>query len=292
MTQQPKILIVEDDPDTAEMLRAYFEAQGYQILVAAWGNDAIDLCQQTVPDLIIQDIRLPDIDGYEVVRKLRKTARTSNVPIIFLTDRKAQSDKIAGLELGAVDYLTKPFDTQELRLRVRNALRRASYASLVNPVTGLPDKGVTDDRLAQLPAQDHWAAIYVAIVDLDTFSESYGFVASDDVLRAVGLILSNAMDEAGSTDDFVGHTDRASFLLVTHESKAADIRDRIAARLERAFNYFYPAKDLESGQVTAPMRAEVGAITAAFGPFRSGDEILDAAIGARKTVAASHPPKM
>jgi PleD family two-component response regulator len=286
------ILIVEDDADTAEMLRAYFEAQGYQIQVAAWGNDAIELCQQTVPDLIIQDIRLPDIDGYEVVRKLRKTARTCNVPIIFLTDRKAQSDKIAGLELGAVDYLTKPFDTQELRLRVRNALRRASYASLVNPVTGLPDREVTDERLTQLPAQDHWAAIFMAIVDLDTFSESYGFVASDDVLRAVGLILSNALDEAGSADDFVGHTDKASFLLVTQESKAADIRDRIAARLERAFNYFYPAKDLESGQVTALMRAEVGVITSALGPFRTGGEILAAAIAARKTVAASHPPKL
>ena len=88
MAKQTKILIVEDDPDTAEMLSAYFQAQGYEVLTVSWGNDALKLCQDTVPDLVIQDIRLPDIDGYEVVRELRKNLRTSKVPIIFLTEKK------------------------------------------------------------------------------------------------------------------------------------------------------------------------------------------------------------
>jgi PleD family two-component response regulator len=287
MAKQTKILIVEDDPDTAEMLGAYFQAQGYHVLTAAWGNDALKLCQDTVPDLVIQDIRLPDIDGYEVVRELRKNLRTSKVPIIFLTEKKARDDRITGLKLGAVDYITKPFDMQELRLRVRNALRRASYASLVSPVTGLPGKEVADDRLDEMLEGEGWAVLYVSIVDMDPFNDAYGFVAGDDVLRAVGLILSNVVDEVGTLEDFVGHIGQANFVLITRDSKSADIQSKLAARLSRAFNYFYPIKDLEAGQVAAPMRAEVGIVTAASGPFSGAVDIYKAAEMARKVVASS-----
>jgi PleD family two-component response regulator len=288
MAKRNKILIVEDDPDTAEMLGAYFEAQGYDVVTASWGKDAIQLCQDSVPDLIIQDIRLPDIDGYEVVRELRRGTRTSKVPIIFLTEKKERSDKIEGLKLGAVDYITKPFDMQELRLRVRNALRRAGYASLVSPVTGLPGKQVAEDRVRELLEEDGWAVLYVSIADMGPFNDTYGFVAGDDVLRAVGLILSNVVDEAGTVDDFVGHLDQADFLLVTRENKAHNIREKLAARLERAFNYFYPVKDLESGQVPAPMRAEVGEVTASSGVYKSPADIIHAATTGRQVIASSH----
>jgi PleD family two-component response regulator len=284
MTKQNKILIVEDDPDTAAMLRAYFEAQGYQVWTAGWGKDALELCQENVPDLVVQDIRLPDMDGYHVVQELRKNLRTSKVPIIFLTEKRGREDKIAGLKLGAVDYLTKPFDVQELRLRVRNALRRASYASLVNPVTGLPGKQVTEEWLQGLDNREHWAVVYVSITDIQAFNEAYGFVAGDDVLRAVGLIISHVVDEAGSLDDMVGHIDQARFLLITEEVRVPQIRDRLSARLERAFNYFYPIKDLEAGRVAAPMRAELGVATAAGGPFDRPEAILEQAIESRQII--------
>jgi PleD family two-component response regulator len=287
MAKQNTIMIVEDDLDTAEMLSAYFEAQGYNVVTAAWGNDAVKLCQEKLPDLVIQDIRLPDINGYDVVRELRKHLRTSSVPIIFLTERKARDDKLAGLKLGAVDYITKPFDMQELRLRVRNALRRANYASLVSPVTGLPGKEVADERLEGLVGQDKWAVLYVSIGDMAPFNEIYGFVAGDDVLRAVGLILSNVVDEAGTLEDFVGHVGQSEFLLITQQSRATDIRDKLTARLSRAFHYFYPVKDLESGQVAAPMTAQVGMVTASSGSYDSAASILNAAVVAQEVVASS-----
>jgi PleD family two-component response regulator len=291
-TKQYKILIVEDDPDTAEMLRAYFQAQGYTVLTTAWGNDAIRLCRDTVPDLIIQDIRLPDIDGYQVAHELRKSTRTSNVPIIFLTERQARDDMIAGLRLGAVAYLTKPFDMQELRLRVRNTLRRSSYTSLVSPVTGLPVWQVTEQWLRQLIGRQQWAAIYISVRDVDAFSESYGFVAGDDVLRAVGLIIGHVIDEIGSLDDQLGHIDEASFLLVTQDNRAEEMRNRLASRLERAFSYFYPVKDIDARQVVAPMRVEMGIVTLACGPFDSPQAILDAALQGCQTVAVSQVPRV
>lgn len=120
------LLIVEDDMDTAEMLEAFFQAEGYDTHAVAWGQDAVQMCHQDPPDAVILDIRLPDIDGFEVCRQLRNSFGTAHIPIVFLTEKDRLADKIAGLETGAIDYITKPFDMRELKLRVRNALRRPS----------------------------------------------------------------------------------------------------------------------------------------------------------------------
>jgi DNA-binding response OmpR family regulator len=288
MANQSKILIVEDNADTAEMLSAYFSAEGYDVQVAAWGREALKLCQVTVPDLIIQDIRLPDISGYDVVRELRERSRTSAVPVIFLTDRRGRHDRIAGLTLGAVDYIAKPCDMQELRLKVRNALRRASYASLVSPVTGLPGRKVAGDRLAGLLDLDGWAVLYVSILDIEPFNEAYGFVAGDDVLRAVGLILNNVIDEAGTTEDSVAHVDQTAFAVITQKSKVPLVRQQIIDRLARALDYFYPIKDREFGRIVTPMKAELGVAFAAPGKYASSEQVLDAARAARKVIATGH----
>jgi DNA-binding response OmpR family regulator len=282
------ILIVEDDMDTSDMLCAYFEGQGYEVTTAAWGNDALQLCQEIVPDLIIQDIRLPDINGYEVVKQLRHSGRTQQIPVIFLTEMRDRADRIAGLKLGAVDYITKPFDMQELRLRVRNALRRASYESLVSPVTGLPGERVVLEKLEQLLERDDWAFMQISIEGIEAFNEAYGFVAGDDVLRAVGLIISNVAEEAGTMDDFVGHMGVADFVLITMPAKVEELEEKIVTRLKRAIRYFYPIKDRERGFIylketsggdrrVALMSAVIGCATSDMLPFNTVSEICEAA---------------
>ncbi len=163
MADKQCILIVEDDIDLAEMLNAYFRVQGYEVLAAAWGEDAVRIAQQSAPDIALLDIRLPDIDGYEVCRRLRTHRRTESIPIIFLTERRDRIDKLQGLELGVVDYITKPFDIQELRLRVRNALRRAKLETLVNPVTGLSEGKLVDEQLQKLVGASHWAVTVMLV---------------------------------------------------------------------------------------------------------------------------------
>src|SRR5688572_12361384 len=103
-----RILVVEDDFDISNMLRIYFTGQGFEVTVAPRGGDALAITRQSLPHLIVLDIMLPDMDGYAVCKELRTTTRTSHIPIIFLTQRDERSDKIAGLELGADDYITKP----------------------------------------------------------------------------------------------------------------------------------------------------------------------------------------
>ncbi len=240
-----KILIVEDDLDVAEMLNAYFRVQGYEVFTVNWGEDGVRACQTDRPDLVILDIRLPDIDGYEVARRLRADRRTQDVPIIFLTEKRERADKLQGLELGADDYITKPFDVQELRLRVRNALKRMSQGSLTNPVSGLPEGAVVDERLNEAIKNDGWAVLLVSLENMDSFREAYGFVASDDVLRAVSLMILNTMRESSGPDDFLGHTGSSDFVLVVPPANLPALRERLQSRLEQSLDYFYPIKDRE-----------------------------------------------
>jgi DNA-binding response OmpR family regulator len=242
---KPKILIIEDDLDIADMLNAYFLVQGYEVFTVNWGEDGVRSCQTVHPDLVILDIRLPDIDGYEVARRLRGDRRTHEVPIIFLTEKRERTERLQGLEIGADDYITKPFDIQELRLRVRNALRRMTQGSLTNPVSSLPEGPLVDERLGEVLQKGGWAVLLVSLENIDAFRELYGFVASDDVLRAVSLMILNTMRELSNTDDFLGHMSATDFVLVVTPANLPILLERLRNRLEQSLDYFYPIKDRE-----------------------------------------------
>lgn len=242
---KPKILIVEDDLDVAETLNAYFRVQGYDMFTVNWGEDGVRAAQTVHPDVIILDIRLPDIDGYEVARRLRTDRRTADIPIIFLTEKRDRSDRLQGLELSADDYITKPFDVQELRLRVRNSLKRISQGSLTNPVTGLPEGPLMDEALTGVIGKGGVALLLVSIINMESFREAYGFVASDDVLRAISLMTINTMREVSRPEDFLGHLSYTDFILVLPPSNLAALSEKLRARLEQSVEYFYPIKDRE-----------------------------------------------
>jgi two-component system alkaline phosphatase synthesis response regulator PhoP len=117
-----RVLVVDDDPGIVKLVRAYLEQAGYSVLTAQEGKKALHIARHDKPDLVILDLMLPEMDGWDVCRALRKE---SDVPIIMLTARVEESDKLIGLELGADDYVTKPFSPRELVARVRSVLRRA-----------------------------------------------------------------------------------------------------------------------------------------------------------------------
>jgi DNA-binding response OmpR family regulator len=240
---KPKLLIIEDDLDLADMLTAYFLVEGYEVVTVNQGEEGIHAYKTAHPDLIILDIRLTDIDGVEVARRLRGSHKAADIPIIFMTDKRELIDDLRGLELGVDGFITKPFDVQDLRLRVRNVLRRASQDSLTNPVTGLPEGKLVDEQLGQCLQRPEWTALIISLENLDSFRDIYGFVATDDVMRAVSLMLQNAVRDTGSPGDFLGHIDSAVFVLVTVPEMASKLENRICGRLERSLEYFYPIKD-------------------------------------------------
>jgi len=286
-----RILIVEDDLDISNMLRIYFESQEYEVWVVARGQEALDTCHSKLPNIIVLDIMLPDIDGYEVCRRLRANLRTSHIPILFLTQRDERSDKIAGLELGADDYITKPFDIEELKWRVQNALRRAGYESLTSPTTALPSGKLIEDQLKQLMRRNGWTILYIGVSHFEPFNEVQGFVAGDDVLRFVAMLLTELVNDLGTPNDFIGHVGGDDFILITTAEKALLIRQHLTERFDQYVGTFYSFRDREKGVMSIQnpdgSQREVPLMSLAIGvvpesPFADIREITEVAAAARR----------
>jgi DNA-binding response OmpR family regulator len=253
-TASAHILIVEDDTGTAEMLSSYFKTHGYEASAVAWGGDALAFVESTIPDLILLDIRLPDIDGYEVCRRLRENRRTAQIPVIFLTERRERGDKLRGLELGAADYITKPFDIQVLRLKVRNVLRRSQSDRIFHPITGLPDAKLSGEQLQELVDGSDWAILSIRLHGLDEFADTYGSVARDDVVRAVALMLNPVVSKSQHPDAFAGHFDDDTLFVTIAPNEMKQAQDALEERLNQALEFFFPRAEWEAAQEDPTVR--------------------------------------
>lgn len=246
-----RLLIVEDDTDISNMLRIYFTGQNYEVDTALRGGDALEKTRQNLPHLIVLDIMLPDIDGFEVCRILRTNTRTSHVPIIFLTQKDERSDKLQGLELGADDYITKPFDIEELKLRVQRAIQRAEIQNLTDPRSGLPSGRLIEEQLRKIIRMDNWAFLDIRIRHYEPFKDVYGFVAGDDVLRFAAMLLGEVVDQMGTANDFIGHAGGDNFIIITNEQSAPAIIKRMRDRFDQEVLSHYGFMDREQGYIVA-----------------------------------------
>jgi PleD family two-component response regulator len=244
-----RLLIVEDDFDISNMLRIYFTGQAYEVDIAPRGSDALEKTRQQLPHLIVLDIMLPDIDGYEVCRRLRTQTRTRHIPVIFLTQKDERSDKLQGLELGADDYITKPFDIEELKLRVQNAIARAERESLTDPRSGLPSGRLIEEELRRIIRTEGWALMDIRVNHFGPFKDEYGFVAGDDVLRSTAMSINEVVDVNGTTDDFIGHAGEDNFIVITLEENAPKIRDEIKKHFAEDVKTHYNFMDADQGYI-------------------------------------------
>lgn len=284
-----RILIVEDDHDISNMLKIFFSAEGYSVEVAARGNDALELCRKKLPDLIVLDIMLPDMDGYAVCRALRTTTRTSHIPIIFLTQRDERSDRIAGLELGADDYITKPFDIEELKLRVRTAINTHKRLNMTDPITGLPSSRLIEEQLRSLMRQQGWTYVQVGVDHLGPFKDLYGFVAGDEALRYTALLLNEVDDDLGTLDDFIGHASSDTFVVITKSDDVTALVERLRQRFNEDILSHYNFMDREQGGITMPdgsvvpiMRLSLGIVSDQTQRFSDIREITETASELRR----------
>lgn len=288
-----RLLIVEDDVDIANMLEIYFGGLHYEVDIASRGSEALDKTRQRLPHLIVLDIMLPDIDGYEVCKKLRTQTRTSHIPVIFLTQKDERSDKLQGLELGADDYITKPFDIEELRLRVYNAIARSERESLTDPHTNLPSGQLIEDQLRQIIHKDGWAYIDIRLNHFDDFKEAYGFVASGNVLRFTAMLIGEIVDEFGTINDFVGHTGNDHFIIISTEECSWSLRDNLMERfsdeilthynyLDRQQGYVQFSGDGGSPEQSPVISISVGVVSPSEHEFTDIREITELASDARR----------
>jgi len=291
-------LVVEDDVDIGNMLKIYFSGMDFDVDVAVRGSEALEKTKQVLPHLIVLDIMLPDIDGYEVCRKLRTNMRTSHIPVIFLTQRDERSDKLQGLELGADDYITKPFDIEELKLRVQGAIRRSERESLTDPRSGRPAGRLIEEQLRRIIREKGWALLDTLVNSFEPFKDVYCFVAGDDVLRFTSLMIGEVVDELGTMSDFIGHAGGDNFIIITTEEKASGIKLRLQERFDKEVQTHYNFIDRQQGFMQAPasdgatakvpfMTMSIGVVSPSKQSFADIREITELAAEARRQDGAA-----
>lgn len=245
-----RLLVVEDDEDTANLLKIYFSNHDYDVHIAFNGASALAEVQRRIPDLVLLDILLSDpaMDGFGVFKALRASPRTSYVPIVFLTGKKSLAEQLAGLSLGAQDYIVKPFDLEELRLRLKNILIRSEREHLTDPRTNLPTGRLADEQAKSVSGQAGWQALTCQIQSFQPFVDLNGFAAGDDVVKFTAQLLQEAVAQAGTPQDFMVHPANDTFLILTAGDAPA-----LAARLAERFNaeilVHYTFMDREQGYI-------------------------------------------
>lgn len=251
------ILIVDDEPHIRRILDYLLRQQGYEVEAAASGPEALDWIQSspTVPDLILLDLMMPEMDGFEVCRQLRDNYRSRQIPIIIVTAKGEQVDRVRGLEGGANDYLTKPYDHTELVLRVRNTLEWSRSQRQANPLTGLPgNRAIEQEVQGRIDRREPYAFLYLDIDNFKAYNDYYGYSRGDSAIGVVAQLLRDCCREFGSPSDFVGHIGGDDFCVVARAEGAKEFGERIVERFSSEYEKLIDPEDLDRGYLEVRAR--------------------------------------
>lgn len=250
MSKQPRILIADDDPDIVQFVRVNLELEGFEVESASNGQEAFDRVVANPPDVCLLDVMMPVMDGMSTLKMLRRHPAAANTSIIMLTARALMDDRVQGLELGADDYITKPFDLTELTARIKAVLRRSQAMRDVSPLTGLPGNfriaTTIDDRIKS------GGPFAIAWVDLDNFkafNDHYGFMRGDQVIKFTAHVLLEAVAELGDPDAFVGHIGGDDFVGVLAAADAEQFCKTVTRVFDDGILDFYDTADALRGAV-------------------------------------------
>src|SRR5436305_10867619 len=244
------ILVVDDDPDIARFVEVDLRSAGFDVAVATDGEEALRRADEIRPDLVLLDVMMPRVDGFEVAQRLRRNTRTANTCIIMLTAKAQSSDKVLGLTAGADDYIIKPFDPIELLARVKTTLRRARDNRNLSPLTGLPGHTrIEDDVQRRVEEHTELALLNCDMDNFKAYNDHYGFLRGDRVIQATARILQDTVEELCRTEGFVGHVGGDDFVVVVTPEVADRTAESVIERFDREIQNYYDADDLQRGYI-------------------------------------------
>ncbi|KAF0197520.1 MAG: response regulator receiver [Bacillota bacterium] len=250
-----RILIVDDNRLIVNLLRVNLLSSGYGVITASDGFSALRAAISERPDLILLDVMMPEMDGFEVARQIRNNTLIAHVPIIMLTARGSVDSVVEGLDAGADDYICKPFEMTEVLARIKAHLRRSRSERSLNPITGLPGNMTIVEGLKQLVAKNEpYAVIYTDIDNFKSFNDSYGFLQGDEAIKLLASSILASVQKFGNTDDFIGHIGGDDFVICSTPQKVDGICQDIIRRFEDQIRTLYRPEHREQGYVIGVSR--------------------------------------
>jgi len=244
------ILIADDDEDIVRFVEVNLRLEGFEVATAFDGEQALQAAYDSHPDLVLLDVMMPKVDGFEVCQRLRSDTRTKNISVIMLTAKSLSADKVVGLTAGADDYMIKPFDPIELVARVKSALRRAREMRAINPLTQLPGNVQIEDEVRRRVAGGgDFALMYIDIDNFKAYNDHYGFLRGDDAIKTLARCAAEAIKDSGGEDAFLGHIGGDDFVAVVEAETAEKAAEEVIAGWDRAAAQLYDPEDLERGYI-------------------------------------------
>lgn len=289
-----KILIADDDDEIRELIKFFLEQEGYQVIEAGNGEEVINIVYADVPDLILLDVMMPKLTGFEVCEKLRSNAKTCMVPIIMLTSLAQAKDKITGIKLGADEYLTKPFENFELIARIEALLRRCKENRVASLLTGLAGNIAVESEIkSRLEEKNPFCFILVDINGFKVYNDKYSFEQGDDILRVFGSIIKSAHVELGDKDGMVAYMGEDDFVIITLPERADLMVLRVIENFENVVHKFYDADVLKRGYIWTKnengeeiqhplLTISMGVLSAEQGVYKHYAQVLDKTKGLLK----------
>ena len=249
--KKKKILIVEDSNFFLLQLKDVLVEANYEVITASTGEDGLELVKKEKPDLVLLDIVLPKMNGFEVCRILREQESNNLMPIIMLTSQDHLEDKLQGLELGADDYINKPFNKRELLSRIKNTLVRIERNRSVNPLTGLCGNiEIHREIEARIAKEETFAVVYADLDNFKLYNDHYGFAKGDTVIKLTADILMDAICVFGNKTDFLGNIGGDDFIFITNIDTVDRICNSIIENFDKCILQMYSLKDAKNGFIT------------------------------------------
>ncbi len=243
------ILVADDDEDIVRFVEVNLRLEGFDVVTVFDGEQALHAAYDRNPDLILLDVMMPKVDGFEVCQRLRSDGRTRNISVIMLTAKSLSADKVVGLTAGADDYMIKPFDPIELVARVKSALRRSKEMRAINPLTQLPGNvQIQEEVTRRVEAKSPFAVMYIDIDDFKAFNDYYGFLRGDEAIKLLSRCATDAIQAFGE-DGFLGHIGGDDFVAVVEADAAEKAADALGECWDRDVPALYHTDDVAKGYI-------------------------------------------
>ena len=280
--EKRRILLIDDDPLIRRIVTKTLSADGYQVQEAGSGAEGLALAQNQPPDLILLDLMMPGMDGFQVCAQLRQNSLTANVPILMLTALDQTETKVRGLKVGADDYVTKPFNLDELQMRIAIHLRRSERDLNANPLTTLPGNVAIERTIRQrLATPQPLAVMYIDLTNFKEYNDEYGWLKGDEVIKMLARQIADTLRREGNSDDFIGHVGGDDFIVLTTPAHAEPIAQILIARFDLEILLFYPEEVRTRGYTESVDRRG--------NPFRAPIVTVSIAIVTNEQVKLHHP---
>ncbi len=243
-----KILVADDDTEIQELLTFILEKEGYKVITASDGEETIEKALKEKPELILLDVTMPKLSGYEVCEKLRNNQSTALIPIIMLTSLTHPKDRITGIKLGADEYICKPFEPYELVARIERMLKRIKSDISINPSTGLPGNIAIEEEIkSRLNSGEQFAIFYLDIDNFGAYNEKYGFEKGNELIIALSKILQNSLASFEEEKGFIGHISAEDFILIASPYNIDELAKKIIEIFNEEIVEHYDMDFLEKG---------------------------------------------